>query len=52
MVILHEDLCTFMAISCGIPLRMRNISDKLCKENKHTFCIQYIFFPKTVTFMR
>jgi hypothetical protein len=38
--------CTFMTISCGIPLRIRIFSDKICKENKHTFCIQYIFLSE------
>ena len=37
--ILFEDLCTFM-ISLWIILRMRNISDKICKENQNTFYIQ------------
>jgi hypothetical protein len=30
---LHEDLCTFMIISCSILLRTRNVSDNSCREN-------------------
>jgi len=42
---LHEELCTFMAISRLILLRMRNVSDKSCRENQNTsFCVQYFFF--------
>jgi hypothetical protein len=37
---LYEDLRTFMIISRIILLRMRNISDKICRENQNT----YIFF--------
>jgi hypothetical protein len=33
---LHEDLCTFMIISCWILLRMRNVSDKSYRENQNT----------------
>jgi hypothetical protein len=33
---LHEDLCTFMTISRRILLRMRNSSDKSCRENQNT----------------
>jgi len=29
----HEDLCTFMTISHWILLKMRNVSDKVCREN-------------------
>ena len=31
-----EDLCTFMIISRWILLRMRNVSDKSCRENQNT----------------
>jgi hypothetical protein len=33
---LHEDACTFMEISCLILLRMRNVSDKTCREIQNT----------------
>jgi hypothetical protein len=45
--ILREYFCTFMIISYWILLRMRNVSDKSCREkSKHTFYVQYIFSPK------
>ena len=31
---LYEDLCTFMIVSRSVLLEMRNVSDKLCTENK------------------
>jgi hypothetical protein len=34
-VTLHDNLCTFMKISCSV-LRMRNIWDKSCRENQNT----------------
>jgi len=36
MCTLHEDLCTFMVISRRTLLRMRNISDKICREDWNT----------------
>jgi len=33
---LHEDVCTFMIISSSLLLRMRNVSDKSCRENRNT----------------
>jgi hypothetical protein len=35
-VVLHEVLCTFVVISRGVLLRMRNVSDETCKENQNT----------------
>ena len=35
--ILHEHLCTVVTTSRWILLRMRNISDKSCRENQNTF---------------
>jgi len=32
---LHEHIRTFMVMSRSIHLRMRNISDKNCRENKN-----------------
>jgi len=40
---LREHVRTFMIISDWILLRMGNVSDKSCRENKKTFCAQYIF---------
>jgi len=33
---LHEDQYTFLIISRSALLRMRNISDKICKGNQKT----------------
>jgi hypothetical protein len=33
-------LCTFLIISRRILLRMRNVSDKSCRENQNTFSVQ------------
>jgi hypothetical protein len=49
---LHEDLCTFMVISRWILLRMRNVSDKSCRENQNIHFMFNNFFPKIVPFMR
>jgi len=38
---LHEDQCIFFIISCSVLLRMRNISDEICRE---TFITFYNFF--------
>jgi hypothetical protein len=45
--ILHEDLCTFMAISRWILLRMRNVSDKSCTQNQNTHFMFNNFFRKS-----
>jgi hypothetical protein len=37
---LHEDVFTFMTMSRYILLRMRNVSDKICRENQNTFYVQ------------
>jgi hypothetical protein len=50
---LREDLRTFMTISRSVLLRMRNVSDKSCRENQNThFVFSNFFFPKIVPFMR
>jgi len=52
---LHEDQNTFLIISRSILLRMRNVSDKSCRENRNT---HFVFNstppspPKMVPFMR
>ena len=49
---LHEVKCTFMIISRTV-LRMRNASDKSCRENQNTrFMVNIFFPPKTVLFTR
>jgi hypothetical protein len=35
----HKDLRTFMIKSCSIVLRMKNVADKGCRENKNTHFI-------------
>jgi hypothetical protein len=44
---LHEDLCTFMIVSRSILLRMKNISDKSCRENQNTHFISITFSRKS-----
>ena len=42
---LHEDQYTFMNISRSILLIKRDVSDKICRENKkHTFVLNDLFF--------
>jgi len=48
---LHEDQYTFLIISRSILLRMRNVSDKLCKENKKKYFV-LSNFSNIVSFMR
>jgi hypothetical protein len=38
--------CTFI-ISCWILLRMRNVSDKSCRENQNTLSVCSYFFRKS-----
>jgi hypothetical protein len=42
---LHEDLCTFIITSRLILLRMRNISDKSCRQNQNTHFLFNVFLP-------
>ena len=37
---LYEDLCTYTTLSRWILLRIRNISDKNCRENQNTFYVE------------
>jgi hypothetical protein len=43
---LHEDILTFMTISRWIILRMRNVSNKSCRENKNTIFTFSNFFSE------
>jgi hypothetical protein len=44
---LHGDLCTFMVASRQIPLRMKNVTDTSCRENRNThFMFNNIFSPE------
>ena len=40
---LHEDQHTFFIVSRSVLLRMRNVSEEICKENQNTFYLQQIF---------
>jgi len=50
----NEDQYTFMTISRSFLVRMRNVSDKSCRENqnKHFVFSDCFFPPKIVPFMR
>jgi hypothetical protein len=45
----QTDIYTFIIISRRILLKMRNVSDKICRENKNTHFV--FFFPEKVPFM-
>ena len=48
---LHEDQNTFLITCHSFLLRMRNISDKSCRENRNIhFMYKNFFFSKTVSF--
>jgi hypothetical protein len=49
---LHENLRTFMTVTRWVLLRMRNVSDKSCRENQNTHFMFNNLFPKIVLFMR
>ena len=46
---LQEDQYTFLIVSCTV-LRMRNVSDKSCRENQNTHIVfnDFFFFKKTL----
>jgi len=44
MSILHENLCTFKIIFRVIPVKMRNVSEKICRGNQNTFNVQFFFW--------
>jgi hypothetical protein len=48
---IHEDLCAFMITSRWILLRMRNVSDKICRENENTHFMFNNLSQKVVPFM-
>ena len=41
---LREYLCTFMIVSCLIFLKMKNVSDKICREYQKTRFSSITFF--------
>jgi hypothetical protein len=51
-VTLYEDAFTFMTTSRWILLRMKNLSDKTCRDNKDTHFMFSNVFTKIVSFMR
>ena len=44
---LHGDQCTVLGISCFFLLRMRNVSEKSCRENQNTHFVFSNFFLKS-----
>ena len=44
---LHEDQYTFLIISCSVLLRMRNVSDKICGENRNIHFMSNNFLKKS-----
>ena len=48
----RKDLCTLMLISRSVLLRMRNISDRSCRENQNTRSFLSKPSPKIVLFMK
>ena len=49
---LYEDPYTFLITSRSFLLRMRNVSDKSCRENQNTHFGFSNYFSKIVPFMR
>ena len=43
---LREDICTFMIKSRRFILKMRNVSDKSCREDQNEHLCSLIFFPR------
>ena len=43
---LHEDQYTFLIMSCSSLHKMRNISDRICRENQNTHFMYNNDFPK------
>jgi hypothetical protein len=41
---LHEDQCAWIIISRSVLPRIRNVSEKICREYKNTFFVQKQFF--------
>jgi len=44
---MQTDMCTFFITSRSVLLRMRNVSDKICREKQNTHFIINIFFRKS-----
>jgi hypothetical protein len=46
-VYLHDDLCTFIIVFRRIPLRVRNVSDRLVEKSKSNISCSVIFSPES-----
>ena len=46
---LHEEQYTFLIISSSVLLRIKNVSDKKCRENQNTYLssVTFFFFRKS-----
>jgi len=44
---LHKNLCALMIIYCWILLRIRNFSDRRCRENQNTHFMFNNFIKKS-----
>jgi len=49
---LHEDQYKFIIIFRSVLLRIRNVSDKYCRENQNIYLMLINFLKKTVPYMR
>ena len=49
---LREELFTFVTVSRSVLLRMKNVSDKICRENQNAHFMFNNFFPDNRPFMR
>ena len=47
----HEDQYAFMIIFLSVLLRMRNVSDRCCKDNQNNILRSVSFFNKFLPFM-
>jgi len=47
---LHEDQYTILIVSRSVLLRMTNVSDKSCTENRNTFFVLYMFFENRTVY--
>ena len=46
----HENQHTFIIISRSVPIRMRNVSEKSCRENQNTFYVQKLIFENRTVY--
>jgi len=45
-----ENQCTYLIISRSVLLRMRNVRDKICRENQITFCVNNFFYAHSAVY--